>query len=209
MPGKIDPRQIQVTGSPFGGKVNVSIGGKLIVTVSDDELRAGREVTLPDNSVLKLQRTTKYLLPDLVVLRDGQYLPGSSSDPRQKLKVAYRTIFLLAGSYFLTGIAFTITAPPRTVIPLLWNVAVVKAWLLGFAFLVMGFSVKRQSTTALKAFILLYGVDGLITLLLNFQNVGFLIVLNLLILLVFLTPLIQGIGAIEALRGQDTDATTK
>lgn len=57
-------------------------------------LKAGHDFTLPDGTVLSVKLRQTNVLDELQVLRDGRPLPGSATDPVNRLRAAVTTVSL-------------------------------------------------------------------------------------------------------------------
>lgn len=184
--GKV--KRLEISWKLFWKDITVHLDGKKVFSCSSrEELEEGRQFSLEDGSVLKIQLDRKMpILPELLVLRNGQPLPGSDSDPEQKLKNSYQMIFLVAGLSILVGL-------------LIYKI---EFFISGFVFLVLGFFASRRSKVALGLAVLLYSAGIVIAVI-----AGSWWSLPLAILIVML--MIRGFGAIENLEHKEPDAMQK
>src|SRR5690242_1086047 len=79
-------------------------GNVVGVVPGQRELKAGSDVRLMDGSTLRVQLVRGLLSQEVRVLRDGIPLPGSASDPAQRLKTAYGILFFLGALNVLLGL---------------------------------------------------------------------------------------------------------
>jgi hypothetical protein len=76
---------------------HVRVDGENLGAIADrQELEAGREFPLPTGGVLKIQLVRGLTGPELQVTRDGIALPGSSSDPDERIKQATHALYFVA-----------------------------------------------------------------------------------------------------------------
>ena len=66
--------------------------------------KQGFQFRLPDGSDLSIQLVQVALTPEVRVLRDGQPLPGSASDPAQQVQSAAHLLFFLAALNAVLGV---------------------------------------------------------------------------------------------------------
>jgi hypothetical protein len=161
-------------------------------------LSAGQEFRLTDGSTVKVQLVSKFMSSELQVLRNEQPLPGSASDPETKLKNAYLMVYFIAGLNLVLGF-----------VSLLFDVEFLQGIGIGFGsiifglmFVVLGFFVQRKSTLALILAIIIFALDGILGVFLaasrGYTPSGGGIVARI----IFLLPMIQGVGAIKALKAR-------
>ncbi len=80
----------------------VRFEGNLLGTIPNKkELQKGQIFQLPDGTSLLVQM----IQSELRVLRDGQPLPGSISDPAARLKLSFQFIFFIAALNIVLGLA--------------------------------------------------------------------------------------------------------
>ncbi|NTV00878.1 MAG: hypothetical protein HGA55_07145, partial [Methanoregulaceae archaeon] len=159
---------------------------------------AGQEFRLVDGSTIKVQLVNKFMSPELQVMRNGLPLPGSSSDPQTRLKNAYLMVYFVAGLNLVLGF-----------ISSLFNVEFLQAMGIGFVsiiyglvFLVLGFFVQRRSAVALILAIVIFALDGILGFFLSIAagyspGIG-----GMVARIILLIPMVQGVGAIKALKSK-------
>ncbi len=129
----------------------VSLDGNPVGVVPNQKaLRNGYEMSLPDGSTLKIKLVIIYLEEKLQILRNGQPLPDSESDPNYRLRRACRAIYLIAAYVGLMGVV-TFSSFPEFA----RNFNSARIIFFSFAFLVLGFFTQRKSVIALILAIIL------------------------------------------------------
>lgn len=132
--------------------VDVRFKGNLLGTIPNKkELQKGQIFQLPDETSLLVQM----IQSELRVLRDGQPLPGSISDPASRLKLSFQIIFFIAGFNIVLGIVvlFFQVEFLQSMGYGIFSVAI------GLVFLVLGFFTHRRSRTALIVALIIFGLD--------------------------------------------------
>ena len=175
------------------------LDGETIGTVPGQKnLSAGQEFQLPDGSILTVQLVKKLTAVELRLLRDGQPLPGSATDPETMLKGAYVILFFIAGLNIVLGL-----------IAYLFQAEILQSMGMGFysiifgvVFLVLGRFVRRRSLTALVIGIVVFALDGILGFILTALE-GYSPNIVVVIARAFLLlPMIQGVGAIREIKKQ-------
>lgn len=179
--------------------LTVSLDGNSIGVIPNQKaLSAGQEFRSIDGSIIKVQLVSKFMSTELQVLRNGQPLPGSASDPQTKMKNAYGMVYFVAGLNLVLGL-----------VSFLFNVEFLQqigigfgSILFGLVFLALGFFVQRKSTVALILAIVIFALDGIVGFFLAVSqgyNPGSGGIIARIFLLI---PMIQGVGAIKALKAK-------
>jgi hypothetical protein len=187
-------KRLVIDWKPFWKDVSVTLDGKPVGVVPDQKaLSAGREFSLPDASVLKVQLVRNFFGARFQVLWNGIPLPGSASDPAAMVKTAAGIVYFIAGLNLVLGL-----------LVLLFNIDFLAqigiGWfniVWGFIFLVLAYFVGRRSVVALIIAIVLFALDGLagfFLAILNGNNPG---AGGLIFRVVLLVPMFQGIAAIR------------
>lgn len=192
-----EPERLEISWKGAWKNLTVRLDGSEIGSVANqEELKAGKEFSLGDGSPLKIQLVRKLLTPELQLLRDGQPLPGSASDPTQRLRVAYRIVFFVAGLNIVLGFVTELFQ-----ISFLTELGLgLGSIIFGVFFAVLGFFVKRRSMVALGAAVGLFLLDGILAVVLVAEEGGRPPVGGIIARLFLMVPMIQGFGAIRALR---------
>jgi hypothetical protein len=91
------PKRLEIRWG-MGWRTVVSLDGKEIGSIPGrKELKEGRHFTLGDGSTLSVQLGQNLISQEFCVLRDGCPLPGSASDPVQRLRMASGVLFVIGG----------------------------------------------------------------------------------------------------------------
>jgi len=179
----------------------VRLNGNLIGSIArNEELIEGREYILDNGSVLKIQAVVN-LGFRLVVLMDGQPVPGSQSHPMQRLKESFTAFFIIGGYYIALSAA-----------ALIWNVDYLKeagfnfaSALWGSMFVILGLFVLRRSLIALTIGVCLLILET-VTFLLEPNSNFSTAVLGLSLRAVLIIFMIRGFSAIRELKSSKTSA---
>jgi hypothetical protein len=160
------------------------------------DLKQGGRFRLEDGRTLEAKLGQNFLFPELQLTLDGTPLPGSGSDPAQRLKASYGMIFFVAGFNMLLGFLAG-AADVRFLQGIGLGYGACGA---GVIYGVLGFFVTRRSKLALALAVGLFVLDGIALVAFSAQkgrapNPG-----GLVARVFFLIPMIQGFGAIGALQ---------
>ncbi|KFE69160.1 hypothetical protein [Hyalangium minutum] len=100
------PKRLEVSWGMFWKNFTVTLDGKQVGTVEggQKELKKGVEFRLPDGSDLRVQLVSGALNVELQVTRNGAALPGSASDPAQRVQSAAYLLYFFAGLNTLLGV---------------------------------------------------------------------------------------------------------
>jgi lysylphosphatidylglycerol synthetase-like protein (DUF2156 family) len=191
------PRRLEIGWRAFWKDITVWLDGQVIGTFDGQkELKAGKEFPLPDGSKLHIQLVQKLTLIELRVLRDGQPLPGTGSDPAVRIKTAG---FLL---YFVAAVNLVLGAVGLFGVEFLQELGI--GWVnlvYGLVFLVLAFFTMKRSLVAIILAVAIYALDGLAGFCITTLSGG-LAVPSLLFHFFMLIGIIPGIGAIRDLKKQ-------
>ncbi|WNG17790.1 hypothetical protein [Cystobacter fuscus] len=156
------PQRLVLSWGMFWKNFQATLDGKPLGTVTggQKELKKGVEFPLPDGSTLHIQFVQSFMNAELRVMRNGVPLPGSASDPEQRVRSMAYLLYFLAGFNTLVG-----------VVAMLINSEILESMELGLGSIifgglvaVLGFFTYRRSRVAMVLAILLYAADGLYTL---------------------------------------------
>ncbi len=196
---KGEPKRLEISWKGIWKIKNFTVhldGNNIGLIANRKELKAGREFALIDGSILKVQLVKKLLSAELRVLRDGQPLPGSASDPGQRLRVAYGIVFFIGGVTIGLGLITELLQ-----VGFLQQVGFgFDSIIYGGFFLLLGFFVKRRSMLALGIAVGLFVLDGILSVVLFAQQGGTPPVGVIVARIILLIPMIRGFGAIRALK---------
>lgn len=190
-------KRLEISWKGIYKDVTVSVDGNPIGVIPDQKaLFAGQEFHLVDSSIIKVQLVQKFNSAELQVLRNGQPVPGSASDPQSKLKIAYGMVYFVAGLNLILGLVSLLFK-----VELLQQIGIgFGSILFGLVFLALGFFVQRKSMVALILAIVVFALDGILGLFLAASqgtNPG---VAGVIARTFLMIPMFQGIGAIKALK---------
>ena len=165
------------------------------------ELKAGGTYPLEDGSTLEVKLATTALFPELTLTRNGRALPGSATDPAQRVKAAAGMIFFVAGFNVLLGLvaaAFNVQ--------FLQSIGVGMGSVLeGAIYGGLGYFVGQRSIVALGLAVGLFVIDGILLLASGSGSapppVG-----GLVARFFFLVPMVMGFPALRALKEEDARA---
>lgn len=192
-------KRLEVSWKGVWKDITISLDGTPLGVIPNQKaLSAGQEFQAPDGSTIKVQLVSQATLKELQVLRNGQPLPGSSSDPQTRLKNAYGMVYFVAGLNLVLGLLATLFD-----VEFLQVIGIgVNSIIFGLVFLVLGYFVQRKSAVALILAIIIFALDGILGLVLavtqGYNPGGVGIVARAFLLI----PMIQGVGAIKALKAQ-------
>jgi hypothetical protein len=190
------PKRLELSWRAMWKEFTVKLDGTPILTADGSgDLKAGKSVTLPDGATLAVKLETGFGKQGLVVTRNGVPLPGSSTDPETLMKTAGGIVYAIAALNAIVG-----------VIAWVFDVRFLKEnfgygpLVVAALFAVLGYFTMKRSLAALIAAIVIYALDGLLTL--GFQmseaapghtpNVGFIFVR-----VIFLMAMIRGARAMS------------
>ncbi len=191
------PKRLHVTWSGIYRDIAVKLDDRTLGSIPDQKgLIKGQDFRLPDGSKLHVQLVSTFMTAELRVLRNGEPLPGSSSDPTARLRNAYLLVYVVGGFNAVLG-----------AVSLLLNVQFLRdvgiglaSFLFGLIFLGLGFLVQKKSLFALIVAIVLFIIDGLSAVVFAAAAGGSAPVTGLFVRVILLVPMFQGIGAIKALK---------
>ena len=99
------PKRVVIESQPMWQNCQIFFDGAVIGTIPGlDALMSGMNFTLPDDSVLRVIYTNKFLISQFQVLRNGKPLPGSQSDPNELLKTAVIVTYVVGAYDTLVGL---------------------------------------------------------------------------------------------------------
>jgi hypothetical protein len=182
--------------------LTVSLDGQPIGEIPGQrELSQGREFSLPDGATLKVQLVRKFTGSELEVSRNGQPLPGTASDPEVKIKVAYGLVFFVAGLNLLLGLL------AMAQIEFFQQLAGDALYVIAYGLIMglLGILVTRRSVAALILAASLYTLDGVLGIISSLSAGTSPNLTGILLRLILLIPMVQGVGAIRALKVGETD----
>lgn len=194
------PKRLTLSWGAFWKNFTVSLDGQQVAALTPVEVKTGKDIALPDGSTLRVHLKQSFGNAGLELTRNGQPLPGSSSDPVSMVKSAAYLFYFLAALNAVLGaaaIAFHVEV--------LENLGIgVGSIILGFIFAVAGFFTLQRSLVAVILGIALYAIDGLAGFVITIQEGGKPGTGGILVRIFFIIILARGITGIRALKAQKT-----
>lgn len=191
------PKRLEVSWKMMWKDVKIKLDGVEIGSIQNQkEFTNGRDFTLADGSKLNIKLTRRLLSLDIQLLRDGKPIPRSVSDPAQVLKSSYGTIFFIGGLNILLGFWALLDENMflhKYIAEGVFNI------FYGCVFLILVLFVKNRSAIALGVAIVIFAIDGLLSLL----NASSTIVTVMMARIGFLLLMAQGFGAIRELKEEE------
>lgn len=190
-----ESRELEISWGAFWKDFTVYLDGLPLGSLSPRELRAGQTFDLPDGTELSVKLRQSLFSAELQLLHAGQPLPGSATDPIQRVKQAYLIIFVVGAFNLILGIAgIFFEAELLAVIGVGWGTAVFGLFLLFLGLLVK----ERQSQPALITAIIMYLADSLLGIVATIAAGGTPGVGGILVRIIFIVGMVQGISALRA-----------
>lgn len=194
------PKRLEISWKGLWKDFTVKVDEQRVGTLDGlNVIKEGQQFTLPDGSVLNVRLVQKFPGSELQILRDGQPLPGSASDPETRFKNAYGMVFFIAGFNLVLGLLAVVFE-----VEFLQAVGIgFYSIIFGLIFLALGFFTRMKSQAALIAAIVIFALDAILGLVFSVMagatpGATGLIVRGLLII-----PMFQGVPAIRALKQSD------
>ena len=177
--------------------MTLKLDGIQIGEVPDSKtLTAGQEFRLVDGSIVKVQMVSNLAGTEIQVLRNGQPLPGSASNPETRVKTAAGLIFFIAGLNILIGLIATFFNSD-----ILYQIGV--TWLnilFGVFFLVMGLLVRKRSKVALILSIVVFSLNAVLAIFGSILAGVTPSIPGLLMRVVLIIPMVQAVKSIDQLK---------
>lgn len=192
-------KRLEISWKGLWKDVTISMDGTPIGVIPNQKaLSAGQEFRAPDGSTIKAQLVNKMMSTELQVLRNGQPLPGSASDPETRWKAAYGIVYFVAGLNMILGfVSYFLNVEFLQQIGIGFG-----SILFGLVFLLLGFFVQRKSNLALILAIIIFALDGLLGIVLAAAQGYTPGVGGIIARIILLVPMVQGVGAIKTLKSQ-------
>lgn len=189
-------KRLEVSWGRNFSNTRVTLDGQPIgAPVERKELREGVSYPLPDGSTLGL-RTGGMYNAELQVTRNGTPVPGSASDPRQRMRTAAGVFAFIGGLSILVGlIAQFMAGDTLRSVGFGWTSVV-----FGVVFAAIAFFVLRGSFAALLIGIALYTVDTVMSFVAVASAGANVPIGSYVVRVLLFFPLIQGIPAARQLR---------
>lgn len=187
----------------FGWKdFTVSLDGQPVATVTREELKAGKDVPLPDGETLMVQARPGMTSASLVVTLDGRLLLGSWAELAPVVKQAAYVFYFLAAVNVVLGVV-ALVAQVKFLLALgIGPGSLVVGVLLGIA----GFFVMQRSLVAAILGTAQYALDGLVPIVLVMSAGGAPPSGGVVMRVVFIMMMIRGILGIRAQKAEEAAA---
>lgn len=184
--------------------VQVTLDGALLGSIeTKQQLEAGSHFALPDGSQLQVQLKREGIATELQVRRNGEPLPGSTSDPEQRVASAATMLYFIAGLNAALGIMAALGVEFLARVGLGYTSVVVGAVYAGLAYLVK----TKQSRVALLLAIALFVLDGLASIFAATQAGGSPPIGGIVARIFLLIPMWKGVSALAELKEQSPRPT--
>jgi hypothetical protein len=194
------PPRLELSWKGIWKEITITVDGQTVGVIPDQKaLKQGRDFQLPDGDTLHVQLKTGFGSAELQVLRNGQPLPGSGSDPVQRLKMAAGVVWFIAGLNVLLG-AVAVLARVETLarMGVGWP-----SMIEGLIYGLLAYFVGKRSIIALGLAVGLFGLDTVLVLASMVQAGGRPGVGGIVMRIFLFLPMVQGFGAIKALKARD------
>jgi hypothetical protein len=151
-----EPKRLEVRWGANFRDTEVKLDGRVLATLATRaELQQGRDIPLPDGSMLNVRLGGTWLMGVIHVTRDGKPLQVSASDPATLLRTATFALYFVAGLNVLAGLAAVATRSPLlTSLGMGWSSVV-----FGLIFLGLALWARTGSVAALAIAAVLLAVD--------------------------------------------------
>jgi len=192
------PKRLTLSWGAFWKNFTVAVDGQQVAEVSPAELKAGKDVALPDGSTLRVHLKQGFGNAGLELTRNGQPLPGAVNDPASMVKNAAYLLYFLAALNAVVGaaaVAFHVKVLENIVIGV-GNI------IFGFIFAVAGFFTMRRSLVALILAMALIAVEVVASLVMATEAAGQPGVGGIFLRVGFLIFLARGVTGIRALKAK-------
>jgi hypothetical protein len=176
--------------------LSISLDGRPVATFDDPkELKHKQRVELPDGSVLEVQVASPFLLPELLLTRDGEHVPGSSGDPATRHAAAWQVVAAVAVLNVVVGLLVELfDAGFLRGIGAGWP-----SVFAGLVYAVLAWLVRGGSLVALGIAVALFVLDGLFVMASAARGGGTPPVGGLVVRAFLLVPMLRGFPAIREL----------
>lgn len=178
--------------------------GKQVGVFSRRAMRAGQELQLSDGSRLELKLSRNQFQPErLKISRNGQPIHRIVTEDMHQAVINYAgdAIYLIGFSTLILGVV-SLFIRIKILEPMTFGWPYI---LFGLLFVVLGFFTRRRSMPALMLAILIYSLDGLVSLFVLFSALAsgsYILFGNPFVHIGFLVAMVNGIDGINAIRGK-------
>jgi hypothetical protein len=194
--GKGGSKRLEISWKGNFTEFTIRLDGNLIGSINDrEQLEAGQEFHLEDGSSIKIQLPRRSILSYPQVLINSQTIHPSGLEPTKRLSNAYKLIFILAGANLAVGIILLY----RTGLQKYFALSL-RSLVAGGIFLLLAFLVMRRSIIALAAAVGILNIDLILAVIFPPELPKFILIAAVVFRIFILLVMIQGFGAIKALK---------
>lgn len=164
------PKRLVIRWQGNWNQVEIVVDQQVLGTFENQAaLKRGADFSLPTGGTLHVQLLKSFAQAELQVLRDGNALPDSDSDPERQVSAASGMFYLVAGFNIVLGLVAELGG-----IEILLNTGLgYSAVGVGFVYALLGFLVKTyRSAVALGIGVALFAFDGLMSIVASIANGG-------------------------------------
>jgi hypothetical protein len=174
----------------------IRLDGNLIGSINNrEQLEAGQEFRLEDGSSIKVQLPHRSIFSYPQVSINSQPLHPSGLEPAKRLSNVYKLIFIFAGANLAAGIILLSHTGLQK------SLAVgLRSLVAGGLFFLLAFFVIRRSIIALSIFVGILAVDLILSVIFPPELPRFILIAAVVFRIFILLAIIQGFGAIKALK---------
>lgn len=192
------PKRLELSWGFAWSNFTVSFDGQEVGRIDKKALEGVNGFRLPDGSELTVQLKKGFGGPQLSVLRNGQPLPGSATDPEALVKAAAYLLFFLAALNAVLGVV-ALAFDVKVLLDLGMGIG---SLVVGVVYSLLGFFTLKQSRVALGIAIALYVLDGVATLAMSVGAGGQPAVGGIVMKVFFTILLVRGFKAIGELKAK-------
>jgi hypothetical protein len=197
------PKRLEISWTGMWNDFTVKLDGADVAKVSKDDVKAGKEMSLPDGSTFKVHLRRAGMSTELALLRNGAPLPGSSADPTQLIKTAGGIVYFLAALQTVLGVVALVGN-----VEFLLNLGLgVESIIEGAIMGALGFFTMKRSRVALGLAMVLFIIGGVMTIASATAAGGTPPVGGIIFRVLLLTAMWRGFKAMGQLKQQETTQT--
>jgi len=190
------PKRLEISWKGNFTEFTIRLDGNVIGSINDrEQLEAGQEFRLEDGSSIKVQLPHRSIFSYPQVSINSQPLHLSGLEPAKRLSNVYKLIFILAVANLAVGIILLSNTGLQK------SLAVgLRSLIAGGLFLLLAFFVMRRSIIALTATVGILAIDLILAIAFPPELPRFILIAVAVFKIFILLAIIQGFGAIKALK---------
>jgi hypothetical protein len=190
------PKRLEISWKGNWKELTVRLEGKVIGSIdSPEQLKTGQEFSLEDGSCLKVWLESKSMFSFPKVSKNDHLLHPSGLEPSQRLSNTYKLIFIFAGVNLAAGFSLLSHAGLPN-LPFMG----LQSFVVGGIFLALALLVMRKSAVALTIAIGILALDAVLVVIFPPELPRFVLLAAVIFRILILLAMLQGFGAIKALR---------